>query len=184
MIYIINNHGQFTHLIHRSLRDLDVGNKLVGNDLDVEEVSEEADGVILSGGPSINRIGNCREYVNELNVPILGICLGHQVIADELGGEINEGDSGGYAAIELDIIENDRLFKGLGNSLEIWASHADEVTELPPNFELLAKSDVCGIEAMYNSKRNIFGIQGHPEVSHTPHGDKIIMNFINQCNLD
>ncbi len=183
MIYVIDNHGQFTHLIHRSLRDLEIQNKLVSNDLDVEDINEEADGVILSGGPNLNESGKSRKYVRELDIPLLGICLGHQLIADALDGKIGSGKSGGYAEIEIKIIEKNDLFSGFEETAKIWASHADEVKKMPKGFELLAKSDVCEIEAMYNPEEKIYGIQGHPEVAHTPNGNKILMNFLNQCDL-
>lgn len=183
MILVINNHGQFTHLIHRALRDLDIKNRIVPNDTSISKIKDKANGIILSGGPDIERTGLCRDYIKELNIPILGICLGHQLIADTLGGKIGPGSSGGYADIELDIIDNDKLFDGLGNSISIWASHADEVKSIPDGFDVLAESKICEIEAMKDEKDQIFGIQGHPEVAHTPKGDKILMNFIDVCNL-
>lgn len=183
MILVVDNHGQFTHLIHRSLRDLGIQNGLVDNDEPVDEVNERADGVILSGGPDIERTGCCDRYIKELDVPILGICLGHQLIARALDGEVGSGAAGGYADIELEILDEDVLFDGFGESANIWASHADEVKEPPSGFEVLARSEICDVEAMKGPKDKVFGIQGHPEVAHTPRGDEILTNFIDVCDV-
>ncbi|PTD94834.1 GMP synthase [archaeon SCG-AAA382B04] len=183
MILVVNNHGQFTHLIHRALRDLGVENELIDNQTPLDEVQEKGSGLILSGGPDITKTGLCREYIKEVDIPILGICLGHQLIADTLGGKIGTGAAGGYAEIELEILENDVLFKGFGKDTNIWASHSDEVKKVPSNFKVLAKSEVCDVEAMWDKENDVFGIQGHPEVTHTPRGNDILMNFIDVCDL-
>ncbi|OKY78562.1 MAG: GMP synthase - Glutamine amidotransferase domain [Candidatus Methanohalarchaeum thermophilum] len=183
MIIVIDNHGQFTHLIHRSLRELEVENDLIDNETSVEDIRNvDPSGLILSGGPDINRIGKTKKYIKKIKKPILGICLGHQVIAKEFDGKIGSGKSGGYAEVKTEIISEDELFKGLGQEISVWASHADEVKEAPEDFEILARSKVCEIEAMKHSKKPIFGIQGHPEVSHTPKGKEILKNFISVCD--
>ena len=91
-IVVIDNHGQFTHLEHRALRDLGVDTELIDNDVDPEEV--DADGIVLSGGPDMDRIGRSPEYLQQ-DVPVLGICLGMQLIATELGGTVGSGEYGG-----------------------------------------------------------------------------------------
>ncbi|MBN1133565.1 MAG: GMP synthase, partial [Methanosarcinaceae archaeon] len=86
-ILVVNNYGQFCHLIHRTVRDLDMDTKIISNMTSVEDIlSEEPDGLILSGGPTMERIGRCAEYVKRIDRPILGICLGHQLIAKTFGG--------------------------------------------------------------------------------------------------
>ena len=181
-ILVINNHGQFCHLILRSLRDLDIDAKLVSNALSLDEISShEPDGIILSGGPSIERTGNCDIYIREIKLPILGICLGHQVIAKTMGAEVAMGVHGGYAQIDIDIVEKNDLFKGLDSKISVWSSHADELSELPINFILLARSKHCDIEAMKHKDRPLYGVQFHPEVSHTNDGEDIILNFLRVC---
>ena len=178
-IDVIDNHGQFTHLERRALRDLGVDCELLDNTTPPEEI--DADGLVLSGGPDIDRSGRCGEYL-ELDVPILGICLGMQLIAEELGGRVGEGDYGGYADVDVDIIDDeDPLTGSLAPETRVWASHADEVKELPEGFELTAKSDICGVEAMSDTDRNLYGVQWHPEVAHTEEGEAVFENFLEIC---
>ncbi|OUJ18957.1 GMP synthase - Glutamine amidotransferase domain [Methanonatronarchaeum thermophilum] len=182
MIIIVNNHGQFTHLIHRSLRDIGVENKLVPNTIPIGELLDlNPSGVILSGGPDIEKTGNCKEIIRDLDVPLLGICLGHQVIAEALGGEVVSGNSGGYAEVDVEILKKDGIFSGLGDKTVLWASHSDEVSKLPAGFEVTASSDVCDIEGMAHTKKPIYGVQGHPEVAHSPDGIQILKNFVELC---
>ncbi|MFC7155695.1 GMP synthase subunit A [Halomarina halobia] len=178
-IVVVDNHGQFTHLEQRALRDMGVDVSLVDNATPAAEV--DADGVVLSGGPDIDRAGRSAEYL-DLGVPVLGICLGMQVIADELGGRVGGGDYGGYADVTVEIVdEDDPLVGSLAPETRVWASHADEVKELPPGFRLTARSDVCDIEAMGNAERDLYGVQWHPEVAHTEEGDAVFENFLARC---
>ncbi|PPA78835.1 MAG: GMP synthase [glutamine-hydrolyzing] subunit A [ANME-2 cluster archaeon HR1] len=181
-ILVINNYGQFCHLIHRAVRDLDMETRIIANTLSNEEIlNMQPDGLILSGGPGIDRIGRCEEIVTQIDLPILGICLGHQLMARAFGGEITTGKKGGYAAVNVEILDEDEILKGLGPTTGVWASHADEVVRLPPDFINLARSDVCGIEAMRHISKPLFGVQWHPEVSHTDKGDELLMNFFRIC---
>ena len=178
-IAVIDNHGQFTHLEQRALRDMGVDVELVDNDTPPEEI--EADGLVLSGGPDMDRIGNCPEYL-EMDVPILGICLGMQLMADQLGGRVGAGEYGGYADVTVQIDdEEDPLVGSLAPETRVWASHADEVKEVPERFERTASSDVCGVEAMSNGSDR-FGVQWHPEVAHTEEGEEVFENFLSVCD--
>ncbi|MCL7474828.1 MAG: GMP synthase subunit A [Methanosarcinales archaeon] len=184
-ILVINNFGQFCHLIHRALRDLDVETRIIANTLSNEEIlAMEPDGLILSGGPTIDRIGRAEEMVRELELPILGICLGHQLMARAYGGEIATGQKGGYAAIQVEILDEDEILKGIGPTTSVWASHADEVTRLPFDFIQLARSNVCEVEAMRHKTKPLFGVQWHPEVSHTEKGDELLQNFFRICEKE
>jgi len=178
-IYIVYNLGQYNHLIHRMLRDLGIESKLIENTTPPEEI--DADGLVIGGGPSIDRSGRSMDYVRNLDVPILGICLGHHIIAKAFGGEIGRGNIGGYAEVEVEIIEKDEIFDGFPDRIRVWASHMDEVKILPEDFELLAKSSICSIEAMKHNKKPIFGIQWHPEVYHSQYGEEVYRNFIEIC---
>ena len=181
-IIVINNYGQTCHLIHRAVRDLDQEVDLMKNTSSLEEIlSREPDGLILSGGPTLERAGNCSVYVKELNLPILGICLGHQVMAKTYGGKVRTGTAGGYAAVEIEILEEDDILKGLGPKTNVWASHADEVSSLPPDFIRLARSRICEIEAMKHKTKPLYGVQWHPEVSHTERGNDLLRNFFEVC---
>jgi GMP synthase (glutamine-hydrolysing) len=175
-IYVINNFGQFNHLIHRALRDLDIGVALVPNSTPADRVGEECRGIILGGGPDIARAGNCAEYL-DLGLPVLGICLGLHIIATKYGGSVHPGHSGGYGPVEVGICEHDDILKGYPATMNVWASHADEVTRVPDGFLLLARSGICGAEAIALPGRQVYGLQWHPEVSHTFEGSRVFENF-------
>ncbi|MFP3909138.1 MAG: GMP synthase subunit A [Halobacteriota archaeon] len=179
-VYVVYNYGQYNHLIHRTLRDLEVETKLVENTTPVEEL-KDVDGLVLGGGPTLERTGNCDQYLKELEIPILGICLGHQLMAQVFGGEVGEGRLGGYAEVKVRIVEDDIIFEGFPGKIKVWASHADEVREIPPDFKLLAESDICKIEAMRHNSKDIYGIQWHPEVFHTEKGVEFYNNFVKIC---
>ncbi|WP_331236224.1 GMP synthase subunit A [Natronorarus salvus] len=178
-IDVVDLHGQFTHLEHRTLRDLGIETDLVDAETPPEEI--DADGLVLSGGPDIERIGRAREYL-DLETPILGICLGMQVIADALGGTVASGEYGGYADVTVEIVEeDDPLVGSLAPETRVWASHADEVKTLPEGFTLTARSDVCGVEAMSDVENERYGVQWHPEVIHTERGEEVFENFLARC---
>jgi GMP synthase (glutamine-hydrolysing) len=178
-IDVVDNHGQFTHLEQRALRDMGVDVELIDNDTPPEEI--DADGLVLSGGPDIDRIGNSPEYL-DLDIPVFGICLGMQIIAAERGGRVGEGEYGGYADVTVEIDdESDPLVGSLAPETRVWASHADEVKEVPPGFERTAHSDVCGVEAMSNTDDDLYGVQWHPEVAHTEEGEAVFENFLSIC---
>jgi len=159
-IVVLDLHGQFTHLERRALRDLGVDTELVDADTPPDEVA--ADGIVLSGGPDMDRVGRAREYIDpDVDVPVLGICLGMQLIADELDGAVGSGDYGGYADVDVSIVdETDPLVGSLAPETRVWASHADEVTELPSGFTHTATSDVCTSRRCRTSMPDSTGFSG------------------------
>jgi GMP synthase (glutamine-hydrolysing) len=175
-IYVVNNFGQFNHLIHRALRDLEIDVALIPNSTPSEQVGEECRGIILGGGPTLERAGKCSEYL-DLGLPVLGICLGLHIIATKFGGSVHQGRSGGYGPVEIEICEPDDILKGYPKTMHVWASHADEVTRIPEGFIRLAHSDICGAEAIALPEKRIYGLQWHPEVSHTFEGTRVFENF-------
>lgn len=177
-ILVVNNYGQFNHLIYRSIRDK-VQTDLISNQTPTAEI--EADGLILGGGPSLERAGRCADYLQELSIPILGICLGMQLMGTTFGGKVAVGSMGGYAEVEVEVVNENDILKGLPRKFKTWASHADQVVEMPAEFEVLARSSICEIEAMRHLKRPLYGIQWHPEVVHTEHGQELLDNFIAIC---
>lgn len=181
-ILVINNKGQYNHRIQRSLQYLKIPSELVPNTLTVEEIqAKNPIGLILGGGPSIEGAGNSEEYIKEFDLPILGICLGHQLIAKAYGGEVSTSDTESYAKVELDILKDDNLFNQLAPKMEVWSSHKDEVKVVPKEFEVLAKSNLCDVESFKHKDKDVYGIQFHPEVHHTPKGSVIFENFYNIC---
>jgi GMP synthase (glutamine-hydrolysing) len=177
-ILVVNNYGQFNHLIRRSIRDM-VETDLISNQTPPEKI--EADGLILGGGPALERAGRCADYLRDLNIPILGICLGMQLMGETFGGKVAPGTIGGYAEVDVEVIKENDILRGLPVKFKTWASHADQVVALPSEFEILARSNVCDIEAMKHLKRPLYGVQWHPEVVHTEHGQKLLDNFISIC---
>lgn len=177
-VLVINNYGQFNHLIRRSIRDK-VETDLISNQTPPEDI--QSDGLILGGGPTLDRAGRCADYLRELDIPILGICLGMQVMGTTFGGKVAPGSIGGYAEVDIDVIKENDILKGLPPRFKTWASHADQVVEMPLDFEVLARSNVCEIEAMKHRKRPLYGVQWHPEVVHTEHGQELLGNFIALC---
>lgn len=181
-ILVINNKGQYNHRIQRSLQYLKIPSELVQNTLSIEEIEEkEPMGLILGGGPSIEGAGFTEEYIKHFDIPILGICLGHQLIAKTFGGEVATSDTESYAQVEIDILNENTIFKDIGSPMTVWSSHKDEVHSVPEEFEIIANSSLCDVEAMKHKEKDIFGIQFHPEVHHTPKGEFIFKNFYEIC---
>lgn len=181
-IYVVNNYGQFNHLIHRALRDLDIDVSLIPNTTPADEVAGNCRGIILGGGPTLDRAGNCARYL-DLGLPVLGICLGLHIIATRFGGGVSSGKSGGYGPVDVEILETAEILDGYPEKISVWASHADEVSRVPEGFVRLARSSICGAEAIALPKKQIYGLQWHPEVSHTFEGNRIFENF-NRITLE
>lgn len=178
-IDVVDNHGQFTHLEQRALRDIGVEVELIDNTTPPAEI--DADGLVLSGGPDIDRVGNSADYL-DLDIPVLGICLGMQLIATGRGGTVGSGEYGGYADVTVEIDDaSDPLVGSLAPDTRVWASHADEVKQVPDDFVRTAHSDVCGVEAIANTDEDVYGVQWHPEVAHTEQGDMVFENFQSIC---
>ena len=184
-ILVVDFGSQYTQLIARRLRELNVYSEVYPWD-EIPNL-ESVDGFVLSGGPESSNIEGNPNISNEIlesNKPILGICYGMQVLAFQEGGEIqNEGKKEfGYAKIDLN--NQTSLFADTSDSIDVWMSHGDKVISLPEGYETLASSDNSPIAAYQNLEKNYFGLQFHPEVTHTDHGLKIIENFINVCGVN
>jgi GMP synthase (glutamine-hydrolysing) len=180
-IYVVNNFGQFNHLIHRALRDLDIDVSLIPNTTPADQVAGNCRGIILGGGPTLDRAGNCAQYL-DLGLPVLGICLGLHIIATRYGGKVCQGKSGGYGPVEVDITEHNDILRDYPKTISVWASHADEVIQMPDGFILLASSSICGAEAIALPEKHVYGLQWHPEVSHTFEGKRVFENFDRICH--
>ena len=184
-ILVVDFGSQYTQLIARRLRELNVYSEVCPWD-EIPNL-DFVDGFVLSGGPQSSNIEGNPDISNEIlksNKPILGICYGMQVLAFQEGGEIqNEGKKEfGYAKISLN--NQTSLFTNTSDSIDVWMSHGDKVISLPEGYEALASSDNSPIAAYQNLEKNYFGLQFHPEVTHTDFGLKIIENFINVCGVE
>ena len=181
MIFIVDNYGQYCHLIHRSLDDLGIENKIINNESSLEYIVDASPiGIILSGGPSLDRIGNCQTYLEKIDIPFLGICLGHQLIAKTFGGKTRPGIEE-YAITEIEITDTDDILISLPKKIRVWSSHKDEVYEISSNLKSLARSDYCIYESIKHIKRPVYGVQWHPEVYQTEGGLTVFKNFVEIC---
>ena len=192
MILIVDFGSQVTQLIARRIRELNVYCEIIPWDADIlKSISlTGANAVILSGGPDSTKLKKSptiSKKIFELNIPLLGICYGHQLICKILGGKISKSEKRefGKTKIQKVIKSQTPILKGLfkKNLEEVWMSHGDAVTELPKGFLELARSDASPFSIVGNTIRKIYGVQFHPEVFHTTNGKKIMENFVNIANI-
>jgi GMP synthase (glutamine-hydrolysing) len=179
-VYVIDNGGQWTHRIWRVLREIGCETKIIPNTTPVSEI--DADALVLSGGaPRVAwespRLGNCTDYLNEFHGPIMGICVGLQLMAIHCGGKAGPSKVPEYGLAKIRVIEEDDLFKGLPKEFLGWESHNDEVKHAP-GFKVLAVSENCSVQAVKHLDRPYYGVQFHPEVNNTEHGEEIYRNFV------
>ena len=186
LIAVIGMSGQYNHLIIRRVLELGSNAKFfTSNDIINDWFKlNNFDGIIIGGGPMSIPLYD-KEFLNEFadflkvyQKPVLGICLGHQLISAALGGEVKRAQYPEFGLTEINIIRNNELFKGLPSKFTVWESHNDEVTRVPENVEILASSQKCNIEAIAVKNTHIYGVQFHPEVEHTKYGKNIIKNFL------
>ncbi len=185
-VLVIANTGQYNHRIYRTLKYLGIDVKLVQNTMSLDEIDKEGPkGIVIGGGQYLDTSGNSGEIIKNYAgvVPILGICLGHQLMAKHYGGKVVTAEIGEYAESDIIVDEENELLKGLSPRFRAWVSHKDEVSELPKNFVKLAHSSTCGVEAMAHESIPLYGVQFHPEVEHTPKGPEIFKNYLRICGL-
>jgi len=182
VVPIVDFGSQYVQLIARRVREAGVFSVLVSPDITADELRAiRPKGLILSGGPaSVYEEGAPRldPDVLELGVPILGICYGMQIGAMLLGAEIKATSSREYGRAQLHLTETGDLLHGVPESTTVWMSHGDQMDQLPPDFEALATTPTCPCAAVRHKTRPFFGVQFHPEVTHTPHGSDILANFL------
>lgn len=184
-IAVLDFGGQYAHLIANRVRRLGVFTEIHSPSAPTSEF-ENVKGIIYSGGPSSVYAANAPKYNPEiLNLPVpkLGICYGHQLIATQLGGYVEPGKVKEYGIADL-IVKDDKnpLLKGLPKQSPMWMSHGDQVTKLPNGYKIIASTKDCEIAAVSFDEQKIYGIQFHPEVTHSKFGLKILDNFIDICN--
>lgn len=182
-IAVIDFGSQYSRLIVRRVREAHVYCELIAHHAPEEEVQRlRPRGFILSGGPaSVYDQGapSLPAYVLESGLPVLGICYGMQLLAHQLGGLVGRAEKQEYGVAELQIGDvTSPLFAGLPFAQSVWMSHGDRIEKLPAGFEALAYTPNSPLAAMGHENRQLYGLQFHPEVSHTPHGADIISNFL------
>jgi len=182
MVIILNFGSQFAHLIARRVRDLGVKAEILPFDTPSSEIENcNPTGIILSGGPaSVLEKGSPRpdKEIFKLGIPILGICYGHQIMTHMLGGKVVKGKHREFGKEILNVRDTNGIFQNLSQKEIVWFSHGDQVTKLPNRFKATASTLGCKYAAFADLKNNFYGIQFHPEVTHTKHGEQLLKNFI------
>ena len=181
-VVIVDFGSQYSRLIARRVRELKVYCEIVPYDASLDDIDHmDLKGVILSGGPASVYMPDAPfapAWVYQNSLPILGICYGMQVLAHQLGGRVTPGSKQEYGhAVVHQNVSHSPIFAGLPPSMPVWMSHGDQIESLPPGFDPLAYTDNSPIAVMGNGS-NIFGLQFHPEVVHTPQGKAILENFL------
>jgi GMP synthase (glutamine-hydrolysing) len=185
-ILIFDFGSQYGQLIARRVREQNVFCQIVRNNLPADRIRElKPSGIILSGGPAsvyAKDAPSCDPKIFDLNVPILGICYGMQLSCHLLGGKVSPARSREFGRAHCRVIEPDGLFAGLPEEMPVWMSHGDQVQVIDRNFVPLAATETCPVAAVRHLDRPVYGLQFHPEVSHTPNGSQILRNFLyNVC---
>ncbi len=182
IIAILDFGSQYGQLIARRVREQNVYSQICRADITAQELSRlGVRGLIMSGGPASvydEKAPKCDEKIFELGVPILGICYGMQLACQVLGAKIIAAQRREYGRTNLSIIDKSDLFANLSDSITAWTSHGDQIGELSDDFVKLATTDTCPFAAVRHNKSKFFGVQFHPEVSHTPKGSQILKNFL------
>lgn len=182
-IAVIDFGGQYAHLIANRIRRLGVYSEIFDASVPAAKLRFHK-GIIFSGGPhSVYEKGapSCDPEIFNLNIPVLGICYGHQLMAHLLGGKVKSGGVKEYGHAKIQIARNVGVLKFMGDEQEVWMSHGDEVTQLPAGMEVIASTDECKAAAIADEYRKFFGVQFHLEVTHTPNGQKMLENFVEVC---
>ncbi|MDB5329674.1 MAG: guaA [Phycisphaerales bacterium] len=182
VIPILDFGSQYAQLIARRVREKGVYSELVRPDISVGELKKlNPKGIILSGGPSSVYEPNapkCDPKIFDLGVPILGICYGMQLGAQILGGQVKPAKAREYGRAKLTVTQDDPLVRGLPQETTVWMSHGDQVHDLPSEFIALATTPTCPYAAAKHRSGQFYGVQFHPEVTHTPRGEQLFQNFL------
>lgn len=180
-IVVLDFGSQYSHLICRRIRDFSVFAELVPFDISIEELKKHnPKGIILSGGPSSVYNSEAPIPVAEvfkMNLPILGICYGHQLIVNNFGGKVKRANKE-YGSSVLSIDDDKDLFSGIGESVRAWMSHGDEAEVVPSDFKIIGHTESAKAAAIASVDKAVYGIQFHPEVVHTEQGSEILKNFV------
>ncbi|WP_194089826.1 glutamine-hydrolyzing GMP synthase [Vibrio hibernica] len=189
-ILILDFGSQYTQLIARRIREIGVYCELWSWDVEESDIREfNPDGIILSGGPeSVTEANSPRapEYVFNAGVPVFGICYGMQTMSEQLGGKVAGSNEREFGYAQVKMIEDCALFANIEDAisedgkplLDVWMSHGDKVVEIPSGFTKVAQTDTCPYAAMANDEKRFYGVQFHPEVTHTRQGLRMLENFV------
>ncbi len=181
-IVVLDFGSQYAQLIARRVREQNVYCRILRHDITAERLAELAPkGIILSGGPSsVYEPGapKCDPELFQLGIPVLGICYGMQLACEALGGKVDHSPAREYGRATCQVTQSKSLFADLPGEMEVWMSHGDQVSSISEDFESLAQTGTCPFAAIKHRKLPVFGIQFHPEVTHTPLGGQLLKNFV------
>src|SRR3954449_9577051 len=181
-VVVLDYGGQYSQLIARRVRECGVFSELLPHHVGADEVARRAPkGLILSGGPAsvyADEAPRLDPELLELGIPVLGICYGMQALVLTLGGRVEAAEVGEFGRSQLTVAEPGRLLAGTPESQACWRSHRDTVYAAPEGFTALASSTESLVAALEDVQRGLYGIQFHPEVVHTPYGQKILTTFL------
>ena len=182
MILIIDFGSQYNQLIARRVRECRVYCQVEPPNISIRDIKKlHPEGIILSGGPASIYEKNSPKIDQEifsLKIPILGICYGLQFMIDALGGRIKKAGKREYGFASLTIKNQAGLFKGIKKKTDCWMSHGDSIEKLPAGFTVTASTKNTKIAATIHRKKQLYGVQFHPEVKHTPKGKTMLGNFL------
>lgn len=181
-VMVVDFGGQYSHLIARRVRECNVYCEMVSYRIPLEKIKEyNPAGIIFSGGPSsVYQEGApvCDGKIYDMGIPVLGICYGMQLMAHQLGGRTAPAKQREYGKVIFDVLKKRSIFADLDSTEQCWMSHGDVVIEPPPGFEVLARTKYSPVTAMADFKKNLYAVQFHPEVRHTPRGMEILKRFL------
>ncbi len=182
LVIVIDFGGQYNQLVARRVRECNVYCEIYSYRTDLAKIREmNPKGIILTGGPSScyeEGAATCDPALFEMGIPVLGLCYGAQLMSHVLGGKVERATNREYGKTELDVDVNARLFEGVSTHTTCWMSHFDYISKLAPGFRSIATTENCPVAAMECTEKNLYGIQFHPEVLHTPEGSKMLFNFV------
>ena len=184
-IVVLDFGSQYSHLICRRIREFSVYAELVPFDISYEELlKHKPKGIIFSGGPSSVYSSDAplpEDKIFDMNLPLLGICYGHQLIVNKFGGKVKRVNKE-YGSSLLTIDDDKDLLSNVGESVRAWMSHGDEAEEIPSGFKVIGHTESAKAAAIASAEKSVYGIQFHPEVVHTEQGTEILKNFVlNVC---
>ncbi|MDK2824742.1 MAG: hypothetical protein PWP71_2660 [Clostridia bacterium] len=185
-VLVLDFGGQYNQLITRRIRELKVYSEMLPYNTPIAKIKEiNPKGIVFSGGPASvygENAPHCDPEIVNLGIPILGICYGMQLITYLLGGKVERADRREYGKAIMEADTNDKLFAGLNKEQLCWMSHGDYITEVPPGFKSIGKTEHTPFAAFSNPEKNLYGVQFHPEVKHTANGQAMLKNFLfNVC---
>ncbi|MCD8198878.1 MAG: glutamine-hydrolyzing GMP synthase [Phascolarctobacterium sp.] len=188
LVLVIDFGGQYNQLIARRVRECGVYCEIIPYTYTLDQIkAKDPKAIIFTGGPNSVYAENTPKVdvgVFDMGIPILGICYGHQFMAQALGGRVDSANVREYGKTPINLDSNAVLFKGLEPKNISWMSHADYVSDVPDGFEMIATTAECPVAAMMNEGKRLYSVQFHPEVEHTPFGKRMLSNFLFEiCNL-